>query len=111
MKSVKEIEQGQMEQNQNTGTQYVLLNKSENKSVYFKEVKDTPFTIIHDTSKGYTIVVGNQQVIRDFKKTEEECLALIKSKRWDILTTVMIITAEKIAESVYYKLKSKEDKQ
>ena len=110
MKSMKEQEQSQTAQNQSTGTQYVLLNKSEDKNVYFKEVKDTPFAIIHDTTQGYTIVVGNQQVIRDFKKTEEECLTLIKSKNWDILTTVMIITAQKIAESMYYTLKKKKEK-
>lgn len=107
---MKEQKISQTAAEQNIGTQYVLLNKSEDRSVYFKEVKDTPFTIIHDTSKGYTIVVGNQQILRDFKKTEEECLTLIENKSWDMLTTVMIVTAQKIAENVYYTLKNKEDK-
>lgn len=104
MKKQNEKKQNQTAQNSNTGKSYVLLNKSEDREVYFKKVENTPFCIIHDSQKGYTVVVGKQQVTKHWLKTEEDCANLIKSKDWELLCSTIITLAMQVAENKFYEL-------
>lgn len=90
MKENENNKRGQMEAQDTTTQQYVLLNESENKQVSLKSVENTPFSILVDTSKGYTIVIGSSQAIPEYKKSEEECLELIKNKDWHLITAMIV---------------------
>ena len=100
----------QMEQKEQAGQPYVLLNKSDDREIYFKLIDDTPFAIAHDSERGYTIILGNQQVIKGFKETEEECLQIINGMNWPLLAASIVALARKVSEQTYYELKSKEEK-
>lgn len=110
MKNNQELQNEQTANEPKSGQQYVLLNKSEDREIYFKLIDDTPFAIAHDSEKGYTIILGNQQVIKGFKETEEECLQIINEMNWPLLAASIVALARKVSEQTYYELKSKEEK-
>lgn len=110
MKNNQESQNEQTAKESKSGQQYVLLNKSEDREIYFKLIDDTPFAIAHDSEKGYTIILGNQQVIKGFKETEEECLRIISEMDWPLLAASIVALARKVSEHTYYELKNKEEK-
>lgn len=65
--------------------------KNHNSSIFSTApIPNTPFTMVHDTEKGYIITLGNGQLC-DWKKTEKEALKTLPNG--DIKTLIAIIVA------------------
>ena len=77
-----------------------LNSKTEVKEeVIYTQINGTPFTLVEMNEKGYTLLIGNTQVMEWVKTREEaEGMTEINNLNWQTLTSMIAVLVEKWQE-------------
>lgn len=64
--------------------------------VIYTQIEGTPFTMVEMADKGYTLLIGNTQVVEwNQDKKEIEKMTEIKNLNWASLTSMIAVLVEK----------------
>ena len=81
-------------------------SKEEKTQINYEQIDGTPFTLVEVEEKGYTLLIGNSQVM-EWTETKEEALKMteIENLNWQTLTSMIAVLVEKWQEIKHIKEK------